>query len=139
MLDFRIPDDLAERPHWSPDLVAELAAELAPGGGNGRVGSHLVSETDTYRVWLLSLQPGERLPFHAHVMDYFWTATSAGRARSRYADGRVEEPEYELGTTRHFSFAEGERMTHDLENIGDTVLSFTTVEDKRSANPPLAL
>lgn len=139
MRDFHIPEDLAERSYWSPELVAELTAELAPGGGNGRVGSHLVSETDTYRVWLLSLQPGERLPFHTHVMNYFWTATSAGRARSRYADGRVEEPEYALGTTRHFSFAEGERMTHDLENIGDTVLSFTTVEDKRSANPPLAL
>lgn len=139
MRDFTLPDDLADRPHWSPDLVAELAAELAPGGGNGRVGSRLVSETETYRVWLLSLEPGARLPFHTHVMDYFWTATSPGRARSRYADGRVEEPVYDLGTTRHFHFARGERMTHDLENIGDTVLSFTTVEDKRSANPPLPL
>jgi mannose-6-phosphate isomerase-like protein (cupin superfamily) len=135
MLDHSIPEDLARRPHWSPELVAELQAA----GTNGRVGNQLVSETAQYRVWLLTLQPGERLPFHTHVMDYFWTATSAGRARSRYADGRVEEPTYELGTTRHFSFATGESMTHDLENIGDTVLSFTTVEDKRGLNLPLAL
>jgi len=135
MRDTDLPADLAGRPHWSPALVAELARA----GGNGRVGSTLVSETDRYRVWLLTLQPGERLPFHTHVMDYFWTATSPGRARSRYADGRVEEPVYELGTTRHFTFAAGQSMTHDLENIGDTVLSFTTVEDKRSANPPLPL
>jgi hypothetical protein len=30
-------------------------------------------------------------------------------------------------------------MTHDLENIGDTLLTFTTVEDKRSPNAPLPL
>lgn len=135
MLDTDMSVDPFISPHWSPALVAELRAA----GTNGRVGSDLVSETDTYRVWLLTLQPGERLPFHTHVMDYFWTATSPGRARSRYADGRVEEPEYELGTTRHFSFGAGESMTHDLENIGDTVLSFTTVEDKRGPNPPLPL
>ncbi len=139
MLDTPLPADLARRPHWSEALVAELQAELSAASGNGRVGSVLVSETDRYRVWLLTLQPGERLPFHTHVLDYFWTATSPGKARSRYADGRVEEPVYEIGTTRHFSFEAGGSMTHDLENIGDTVLSFTTVEDKRSANAPLPL
>jgi hypothetical protein len=36
-------------------------------------------------------------------------------------------------------FGLGEFMTHDLENIGNTVLSFTTVEDKRSPNRPLPL
>jgi beta-alanine degradation protein BauB len=135
MLDTDMPADLATRPHWSPDLVAELRAA----GGNGRVGSRLVSETEDLRVWLLTLQPGERLPFHTHVLDYFWTATSAGRARSRYADGRVEEPSYDLGTTRHFTFGAGQSMTHDLENIGDRVLSFTTVEHKRGPNTPLPL
>jgi hypothetical protein len=34
----------------------------------------------------------------------------------------------------------GERMVHDLENIGSTVLAFTTVELKLgSANAPLPL
>jgi hypothetical protein len=36
-------------------------------------------------------------------------------------------------------FGQGQSMTHDLENIGDTVLTFTTVEDKRSPNAPLPL
>jgi beta-alanine degradation protein BauB len=30
-------------------------------------------------------------------------------------------------------------MMHDLENIGDTVLAFTTVEFLDSPNPPLAV
>lgn len=122
-----------EGPHWTPALLAELEE----GRSNGRVGSRIVSESDRVRVWLIELQPGERLPFHTHVQDYFWTATTPGRARSRYADGRVAEVTYDLGDTRHFHFEAGESMTHDLENIGDTVLCFTTVEFFGSANPPL--
>jgi hypothetical protein len=37
------------------------------------------------------------------------------------------------------TFAAGDSMTHDLETIGQTVLTFATVEDKRSANAPLPL
>ena len=103
------------------------------------MGQRLVSETAEFRVWLIDLQPGERLGFHTHVMNYFWVATSAGRARSRYGDGRVVEMDYAAGDVRHMAFGPGESMTHDLENIGTTRLSFTTVEDKRSANAPLAL
>ena len=120
-------------PHWTDALRAELGAAHA----NGTVGSRIVSENDRVRVWLIEMQPGERLPFHTHVMDYFWTATSPGRARSRYSDGKVAEVSYQVGDTRHFHFGRGESMTHDLENIGDTVLCFTTVEFLDSANAPL--
>ena len=129
------PADLAGRPHWS----APLAAEARAAARNGRVGSTLVSETDRYRVWLIALEPGARLGFHTHVLDYFWVATSEGRARSRRPDGSVTEMDYHTGLTRHMAFGPGESMTHDLENIGETVLTFTTVEDKRSANAPLPL
>lgn len=120
-------------PHWTPDLIAELEA----GRDNGAVGSIMVSESARARVWLIEMQPGARLPFHTHVLDYFWVATTPGRARSRYADGTVAEVDYAIGTTRHFTFKKGESMTHDLENIGDTVLCFTTVEYLDSANKPL--
>ena len=127
------PRSFVGDPHWTADLIAELEAAKR----NGRVGQSLISETDRVRVWLLAMQPGDRLPFHTHVLDYFWCATSPGRARSRYADGRVVEVDYRPGETKHFRFARGEAMTHDLENIGDTVLSFTTVEFLDSENPPL--
>jgi hypothetical protein len=133
-----MPDDsinLATAAHWTPNL----AAELAGAGRNGRVGSQLVSETDRFRVWLIRLAPGERLPFHTHVLNYFWVATAPGRARSRSASGQVTDLDYATGDTRHMDFGLGQSMTHDLENIGDTVLTFTTVEDKRSPNAPLPL
>lgn len=132
-----MPEDFTPAPFEGPHWSAALRAELAIAGTNGRVGSAIVSETDRVRVWTLELKPGERLPFHTHVMDYFWTATRPGRARSRYGDGRVVEMDYAVGDTQHHSYGAGESMTHDLENIGDTLLSFTTVEFFGGPNRPL--
>lgn len=120
-------------------LSTELAEEFIRNVGNGRVGSALVSETDRVRVWSLTLKPSERIGFHTHVLDYFWTAVTGGRARSNYGDGRVAEVSYKPGDTQHHHYAPGEFMTHDLQNIGDTDLTFTTVEFKDSANAPLSI
>ena len=70
---------------WPPARREEFAANA----GNGQVGNRLVSQSDRVRVWSLSLKPGERIGFHTHVLDYFWTAVTAGRGRSQYSDGRV--------------------------------------------------
>ncbi len=43
------------------------------------------------------------------------------------------------GETRHFSFAAGEFLLHDIENVGTEELVFTTVEHLDSANPALPL
>ena len=129
-----MPEDHPIAP-WSDALRAELAGAAR----NGQVGSVLVTETDHYRIWLITLAPGDRLPFHTHVLNYFWVATAPGAARSHYADGRIVDVTYATGQTQHMTFAAGESMTHDLQNIGPTVLTFTTVEDKRSANAPLPL
>lgn len=117
----------------SPSDRAEFEANL----GKGRVGTRLVSETDRVRVWALSLQPGERIGFHTHVLDYFWTAVTGGSARSQYADGRVAEVSYSPGDTQHHRYGTGEFMIHDLRNTGGTELVFTTVEFKQGANAPL--
>ena len=106
---------------------------------NGAVGSRLVSESDRVRVWEIRLQPGQRVPAHRHVLDYFWTAINPGSGRQHTADGTTREVTYVAGETRHFRFAEGEYLLHDLENVGDTELVFSTVEFLDSANPPLPL
>lgn len=121
------------------DQSAKTRAEFEANRRNGKVGSSLVSETDRVRVWHICLAPGERLPVHCHVLDYFWTAVTPGRARSNTADGQVLDVSYEKGETKHLNFADGEFMMHDLQNIGDEDLIFTTVEFKQSANQPLPL
>ncbi|MEM9317702.1 MAG: hypothetical protein AAGA70_01700 [Pseudomonadota bacterium] len=117
----------------------DLTDEFIERANIGEVGDTLVSETDDLRVWHIHAKPGERLKVHTHVLDYFWTIHGPGKARNHQSDGTHFDVEYATGDTKHFSFAEGERMSHSLENIGDTDLIFTTVEFKNSANEPLPL
>jgi mannose-6-phosphate isomerase-like protein (cupin superfamily) len=121
--------------NWPKQLQAEFIANAS----NGRVGKFLVSETNRVRVWYIVLNPGERLPVHKHVLDHFWTVTSAGRGRSHFDDGSEKERSYELGQTIHRAYKLGEFMMHDLENIGQTDLAFVTVEFLDSPNQPLPI
>ncbi|MGW2776222.1 hypothetical protein ACWC4C_27500 [Streptomyces olivaceoviridis] len=118
---------------WSPALREEFEEH----SHDGRVGSRLLSETPRVRVWEIRLAPGERWHAHRHVLDYFWTAVNAGRSRQHTHDGTVREVSYSAGETRHFTFGPGEYLLHDIENIGDTDLVFTTVEHLDSVNQPL--
>lgn len=123
----------------SARMAASLADELQRSRGNGRVGTELVSETERVRVWTIRLNPGDRLAFHCHVLDYFWVAINAGHGRSQFEDGSIAETNYYSGEIQHSHYQMGEYKIHDLQNIGDTELVFTTVEFKDSANPPLPL
>jgi hypothetical protein len=120
---------------WS----AELTAEFAANSHNGRVGRRLLSESDRVRVWEIRLQPGERVAAHRHVLDYFWTAIEPGASIQHTSDGTIREVTYHAGQTRHYRFARGEYLLHDLENTGTTTLVFSTVEFLDSANAPLGL
>jgi hypothetical protein len=117
---------------WSPKLRAEFAANTR----NYRVGGKLLSETDRVKVWEIRLKPGERLPAHKHVLDYFWTALTAGRSEQHTDDGTTRQVSYERGTTRHYTFGPGQYLMHDLNNIGTTELIFLTVEHKRMPSDP---
>jgi quercetin dioxygenase-like cupin family protein len=119
-------------PHW---LAQEFEQERQH--PNGCVGTELLSETDRVRIWTIRLKPGERVGFHRHVLDYFWSAITPGRGRQHLQDGSTVEHTYRAGETRHETYGKGEFKVHDLENIGDTDLVFATVEFLNSANAPL--
>jgi beta-alanine degradation protein BauB len=120
---------------WSPELRNELSALT----GNPLVGTRLLLEDAHARVWEIRLAPGERLAFHRHVLDYFWTCVSGGEAISRDGDGNTKARSYGRSETEALAFATGESMIHDLINAGGEELVFTTVEFIRSANEPLPL
>ena len=84
-------------------------------------------------------QPGERVGFHRHVLDYFWTSVNGGRGRQHLMDGTTVEHSYFPGETRHETYGLGEFKVHDLENLGDKEMVFMTVEFLNSANKPLAI
>jgi beta-alanine degradation protein BauB len=121
------------RAHWP----IEMQQELEHNRFNPLVGSVLVSETEKLRVWHLHIPAGKRCTFHRHVLDYFWTCHSHGKARNIFEDGSITETVHYPGHTRHMAYAAGEYLLHSVENIGDTDLLFTTVEFLQSANLPL--
>ena len=118
------------------DWPSEKSAEFERNQYNGCVGTELVSESQRVRVWMIHLAPGQRIAFHRHVLDYFWTAVTSGRGRQYMHNGTILEKSYSAGETRHESYKLGEYKIHDLENIGSTELVFTTVEFLDSANTP---
>ena len=120
---------------WPQEIAAEFERERR--SPNGCVGQRLLSESDRVRVWEIRLKPGERFGFHRHVLDYFWSALNAGRARAHLDGGATVEHTYTAGETRHETHGAGHFKVHDLENIGNTELIFTTVEFLDSANKPL--
>jgi hypothetical protein len=122
---------------WPADIAAEFERESK--NPNPCVGLQLLSENERSRVWMIRLAPGERCGFHRHVLDYFWTCISGGRARQYVHDGSIIECSYTAGETRHEAYGPGEFKVHDLANIGDQELVFITVEFKDSANKPLPL
>ena len=129
--------DRADLSAWPPAIAAEFERERA--NNNPCVGTELLSENERTRVWIIRLQPGERVGFHRHVLDYFWTSVSGGRGRQHLMDGSTVEYSYQPGETRHETYGAGEYKVHDLENIGDKELVFMTVEFLDSANKPLAI
>ena len=107
---------------------ASFAGELAEAPTNLAVGTSLWFENERIRVWEVRLDPGVRCPFHAHTTPYFWTCVSSGVGRQRSGDGVIRVQRYDEGDTRSMELSPDAPMVHDLENVGDTVLRFVTVE-----------
>ena len=108
--------------------VGAFADELAIALHNRAVGTSRLFENDRVRVWEVRLAPGERTPFHAHTVRYFWTCVDAGVGRQRYADGTMKLLRYAVGDTLYSEHSPEAPMLHDLENAGETPLRFVTVE-----------
>ena len=127
----------ADRSEWPAEIKAEFERESR--NHNGCVGSTLLSENERVRVWIIRLKPGERIGFHRHVLDYFWTSVNGGRGRQHLMDGSTVEHSYRPGETRHEKYGPGEFKVHDLENLGDQEMIFNTIEFLDSANKPLPI
>lgn len=131
------PTDRCSRRSWPVEIRREFEAEAA--NPNGCVGQQLISESDTVRVWRIHLKPGQRVGFHRHVLNYFWSAATSGKGRQYFNDGWMREYNYTAGETRHEKYGPDEYKVHDLQNIGNSDLTFVTVEFLDSANKPLAI
>ena len=126
-----------EHAPWPEAIAKEFEQES--NNPNPCVGSRLLSENERVRVWEIRLQPGERIGFHRHVLDYFWTSVSGGRGRQHVHDGTTVEYTYQPGETRHETYGPGQFKVHDLVNLGDKEMVFMTIEFLQSANKAMPL
>jgi beta-alanine degradation protein BauB len=107
---------------------AEFESELAAAPDNLAVGTEVLFENHRIRVWEIRLEPGERGPFHAHTRNYFWTVVAGSRGLQRFADGTFAVRDYAEGDTKYLEHTPATALIHDLENVGDSLLRFVTVE-----------
>ena len=94
------------------------------------VGEILLFENEEIKVWSITLNPKERLPFHEHTMNYNWTCLTSGRSISYYKTGKIIETIYQKGDILFYDHSENGSFIHDIENNGTSILKFITVEYK---------
>jgi hypothetical protein len=68
--------------------------DFSNGTTTTRVGTELLLESSVARFWSIDLTPGQRLPFHTHLLNYFWTVLTSGTARSHSSEGVTTEIKY---------------------------------------------
>jgi oxalate decarboxylase/phosphoglucose isomerase-like protein (cupin superfamily) len=108
--------------------IEQVPDDVEQGPTNYAVGTRLLGENDRVRAWEIKLEPGERCPFHCHRTSYYWISHTDGVARVTFTDGTSENYAHKAGEVTYIEVPRGERLVHDLTNVGGTPLSFTTVE-----------
>lgn len=73
------------------------------------------------------------------MFHYSLPAVTKGRTYAHYGDVGTCETVYKPGDRQHHTFLIHAPMIHDLENIGETGVTFTIVEFLESATAPLPM
>ncbi|MCE0767443.1 hypothetical protein LWC35_31775 [Pseudonocardia kujensis] len=116
--------------------VDEFQDELKAAKDNLAVGNVVWFENESVRVWGSTIEPGTRVPFHNHTIDYFWVCVRASSAFQRFEDGTGRYIEPTVGQVSFQRYGPGENLIHDLENVGDSPLEIVTVELLDSGQRP---
>lgn len=115
--------------------AGDFQDELAKAPSNLAVGNDVWFENESVRVWGSTIEPGQRVPFHNHTIDYFWICVRASSAFQRFADGTARYIEPAVGQVSFQRHSPSENLVHDLENIGDSPLEIVTIELLDTAAP----
>ncbi len=93
----------------------------------GGLGSDVILENDTVKVWRNDLEPGQSSDWHHHTNNYLFVATTHGDLRVEHDDGTTQGIVMEIGRV-----VMGEKDSiHQLSNIGSNSYSSVIIEIKR--------
>ncbi len=79
----------------------------------GPVGSRILFENELVRVWEVSVEPGEQLPLHHHILPYLVVTIEPTHVRVIEHDGQIYEPMDNPGS---ITFREAGQI-HELHNL----------------------
>jgi quercetin dioxygenase-like cupin family protein len=91
------------------------------------IGTELVYEDDTMRIWRIELAPGEEAPWHTHRLHYTTVVVEGGTVERPNDDGTVDRFELEPGAVMRWD--EG-TLRHMVRNVGTTRFANVIVEIK---------
>ena len=92
------------------------------------VGSTILFEDDTVRVWDATVEPGETLPIHLHDLDYVTVALTEGDVEVLEAHGTIRRGHRMPGDVQVTLVGSGQR--HVLKNVGTATYRNRIIELK---------
>jgi len=105
-----------------------LLKEIEVGDFSEAVGKVLY-EDKYIKLWEIQLRPSERIPFRRHRNNYSCTSFADGLLVSRNIDGQIVLVRIKKGAAIFWE-TKGEESIHDLENVGETDVKITVLEEK---------
>lgn len=100
---------------------------MSDGDVVGQVGTRLLFEDESCRVWLLDLEPGGVSDWHRHDHPYVFVVTRPGVVRTEYSDGGLELQDGDPIGAAQLRYPDA---GHRLVNIGPTQYRNIIVELK---------
>ena len=91
------------------------------------IGTELVYEDDSVRVWRIDLAPGETAGWHTHYLDYTTVVVEGDVVERPNADGTVDRIEVTPGQIMRWNQG---TLRHALRNIGTKRFRNVIVEVK---------
>src|SRR5215470_7561379 len=104
----------------------DMADDAADPKGNP-IGTELVYEDDSVRVWRIELAPGETAGWHTHYLDYTTVVVEGDLVERPNADGSVDRIEVKPGAIMRWNQG---TLRHALRNIGTRTFRNVIVEVK---------
>lgn len=95
------------------------------------IGTELLFENESIRVWSMILAPGEVSPYHIHKLDYVFVYTTPSRIALMQKPGEVTEIR-EFGDGYVSFNVVGDGLTHQIRNEGTDIHRQILVEFKDS-------
>src|SRR5438309_2834664 len=113
---------LPSRYHSAGGLMVD---EADPKGNP--IGTELVYEDDSVRVWRIELAPGETAGWHTHYLDYTTVVVEGDLVERPNADGTVDRIEVKPGAIMRWNQG---TLRHALRNVGTKTFRNVIVEVK---------